>query len=194
MKRMKGIIRGVLLAACCVSLGACATTPKSRTEVEASRAEIREMAGKALERTYTNYPEARQEVEKAAGYGVFSNFGFKLFVMGSSRGAGMVVDAATKRETFMKMFELTPGLGLGAQKFACIFLFDTPEALNSFVNSGWEFGGATTAALQTSTQGGGKRLGAVVAPGVRMYQLSEQGAIVGISLTGARYYKDDQLN
>jgi hypothetical protein len=66
--------------------------------------------------------------------------------------------------------------------------------MDSFVNSGWEFGGSTAAALQTSTEGVGGRLGATVAPGVTMYQLSETGAIVGISITGAKYYKDDELN
>jgi hypothetical protein len=29
---------------------------------------------------------------------------------------------------------------------------------------------------------------------VTMYQLSEQGAIVGISIAAAKYYKNDQLN
>jgi len=30
--------------------------------------------------------------------------------------------------------------------------------------------------------------------GVKMYQLSDTGAIVGVSITGAKYYKDDNLN
>jgi lipid-binding SYLF domain-containing protein len=92
------------------------------------------------------------------------------------------------------MVELQPGFGFGAQKFRIVFIFGTPEAFNHFVTSGREFGANAMAAAKTSTQGGGAQMGATLAPGVLMYQLSDQGAIVGISLTGAKYYKNDQLN
>ena len=194
MKRMRRMFMMSLLAALCLGLYACATLPKTASQIETQRADVREMANKTLETAYQSYPAARSEVQQAAGYAVFSNFGFKFMFMGSSRGAGVVVNNATKRDTFMKMFELSPGYGFGAQKFACVFIFETRAAMESFVNSGWEFGGNTAAALQTSTQGVGGRLGVNVAPGVIMYQLSEGGAIVGISITGAKYYKDDELN
>ncbi len=194
MKKMKRLFTWTLLAIICLGLCACATLPKSAAQIESKRAEILKISNEILEKAYQQYPEAREEVRKAAGYGVFSNFGFKFMFMGSSRGAGVVVDNRTKRDTFMKMFELSPGLGFGAQKFACVFLFDTRSAMDDFVNSGWEFGGNTTAALQSSTQGTGGRLGVDVAPGITMYQLSDEGAIVGVSVTGAKYYKDDELN
>ena len=194
MKRMKRIIMMSLLVALSLGLCACATTPKTGSQIEAQREEVREMANKTLDKVYQSYPAASSEIQRAAGYAVFSNFGFKFMFMGSSNGAGVAVNSATRRETFMKMFELSPGFGFGAQKFACVFLFETREAFDSFVNSGWEFGGNTAVALQTSTQGAGGRLGVNVAPGVMMYQLSEAGAIVGISITGAKYYKNDELN
>ena len=37
-------------------------------------------------------------------------------------------------------------------------------------------------------------MGVSVSPGVTMYQISGTGAIVGVSVTGAKYYKDDALN
>jgi lipid-binding SYLF domain-containing protein len=194
MKNVKNMFRMSLLAALCLGLCACATTPKSATQIQSQREDVREMATKTLDTTYQSYPAARSQIQQAAGYAVFSNFGFKFMFMGSSKGAGVAVNNSTKRETFMKMFELAPGFGFGAQKFAVVFVFETREAMDSFVNSGWEFGGNTAVALQTSTEGVGGRLGASVAPGVTMYQISETGAIVGISITGAKYYKDDELN
>ena len=188
------LITVLLLTIFGAGLCACATTPKTGAEIQSARADVREMADQTLARLYQNYPNAREEIRKAAGYGVFSNFGFKILFMGSSNGEGIVVDNVTKREIFIKMFELSPGFGFGAQKFSCVLLFETQAALDSFVNSGWEFGGNVAAALQTSTQGDGGRLGVNVSPGVRMYQLSDTGAIIGISLTGAKYYKDDELN
>jgi lipid-binding SYLF domain-containing protein len=118
----------------------------------------------------------------------------KFLFLGGAGGQGVAVNNVTKQQTFMKMVELQPGFGFGAQKFRIVFVFGTPQAFNQFVTSGWEFGANAMAAAKTSTQGGGAQMGATVAPGVTMYQLSEQGAIVGISVTGAKYYKNDQLN
>jgi lipid-binding SYLF domain-containing protein len=194
MNTLKKSVSLFLAAVFCMGLCACATTPMTRSEIQTNRAEIKNISAQTMAKIYKNYPEAGEEVRKAVGYAVFSNFGFKFMFMGSARGKGVVFDSATKRETFMNMFELTPGFGFGAQKFACVFLFETRTALDDFIDSGWEFGGNTAAALQTSTQGSGGRLGVSVSPGVRMYQISESGAIVGVSLTGAKYYLDRELN
>ena len=188
----------VVMVALMLGLVSCAsnplTQPTSPSEIQEQRADIRDMAARTLGQLYQQYPEAQARVQKAAGYAAFSDFGIKLLFMGSATGHGMVFNNATRQDTFMKMVELQPGLGFGAQKFKIIFLFDTQDVLNKFVNSGWEFGGSAAAAAQTSTQGGGGALGVVVSPGITMYQLSGEGAIVGISVTGAKYYKNDALN
>jgi len=152
------------------------------------------MARETLSQLYQEYPEAKSKVNRAAGYAIFSDFGYKYMFMGSATGQGIAFSQATKRDTYMKMVELQPGYGFGIQKFKNIFLFDTQDAFDTFVNSGWEFGSTAAAAAQTSTQGGGAGLGVSVSPGVTMYQISETGALVGVSVTGAKYYKDDALN
>jgi len=40
----------------------------------------------------------------------------------------------------MKMVELQPGFGFGAEKLKVLFIFETEQALDQFVHSGWEFG------------------------------------------------------
>jgi len=173
---------------------ACSTTPLSKSQIDEQRTSIREMASQTITQLYQQYPDSPFNVETAVGYAVFSDFGMKFLFLGGAGGQGLAVNNATKQQTFMKMVELQPGFGFGAQKFRIVFVFQTPEALNQFVNSGWEFGANAMAAAKTSTQGAGAQMGATVAPGVVMYQLSEQGAIVGISITGAKYYKNDELN
>ena len=91
--------------------------------------------------------------EGAAGYAVFSNLGVKILVAGSGNGKGIAVDNKSKKETFMKMLELQAGLGMGVKKFRVIFVFDTEKTFNSFVNSGWQFGGQATAAAKNADQG-----------------------------------------
>ena len=183
-----------LLVALGLGLQACSTAPMSQYQVDEQRTSIREMANETLAQLYQQYPGARRQIERAAGYAVFSNFGLKVLFMGSATGEGLAVSHATRRETFMRMVELQPGYGFGVQRFRLVFVFETPQAFDQFVYSGWEFGANAMASAQTSTQQMGNQLGVSVSPGVLMYQLSDQGAIVGVSITGAKYYPDANLN
>ena len=93
----------------------------------------------------------------------------------------------------MKMMELQPGYGLGAEKFWLIFVFETPGAFNTFVNSGWEAGANAMIAAKSNAAGGALAGAITVSDGVYMYQITQKGLMVGVSITGARYYKDKDL-
>src|SRR5262249_13685145 len=180
------------VAAVGLALQACAVSPPASPPDH--RAAIRQMASDTLAQLYQSYPGTQSKVQSAAGYAVFSDVGMKMFYGGAAHGGGIAVNNATKQSTFMKMIELQPGYGFGIENFRNVFLFDTANALSDFVNSGWEFGANAMAAVQSGTQGGGAAGGIVVSPGVTMYQLTQEGAIAGVSITGAKYYKDDTLN
>ena len=79
-------------------------------------------------------------------------------------------------------------------KFRAVFIFETADAFNSFVNSGWEFGANAMADAKTKAEGGALAGAVTVSKGVKMFQLNDEGAIVGVSLTAAKYYKDKELN
>jgi len=175
-------------------LFSCATAPMGKSEKEQKQDEIRDMANNTLSQVYAKYPRAKEGLEKAAGYAVFSDFGMKIMFMGGAKGSGIAVDSATKQETFMKMVELQPGLGVGAEKFRVVFVFEDPEAFRKFVTSGWEAGVNAMAAAKTTSMGAGVAGALTVSDGVIMYQLNEEGFIVGVSITGAKYYRDDELN
>jgi hypothetical protein len=68
-------------------LSGCATSGKSDVD---RRAEIRTMASDTLTRLYAEQPAARAAIKRAAGYGVFSNFGLKILVAGGGNGIGLV--------------------------------------------------------------------------------------------------------
>ena len=165
-----------------------ADTPDQR------RAEMRKMANDTLKRLYKNEPSAKAAIEGAAGYAIFRNFGMKILVAGSGTGRGMAVHNATKKETFMKMLELQAGLGIGVKKFRVVFVFETPEAFDGFVEQGWEFGGQSTAAAKTGSGGTSLQGAASVSPGVWMYQLTDKGVALELTAKGTKYMKDDDLN
>jgi lipid-binding SYLF domain-containing protein len=164
------------------------------TKIEQKQKDIRTMAQDTLNRLYKADPKAKSAVEGAAGYAVFGNLGVKILVAGSGNGKGIAVDNKTKHETFMKMIELQAGLGMGVKKFSVIFVFDNEKAFNSFVNSGWQFGGQATAAAKNGDTGGAMAGAASVSDGVWMYQLTDKGLAVEITAKSTKYYKDDDLN
>jgi lipid-binding SYLF domain-containing protein len=161
---------------------------------EKQQKQIRNIAQDTLQRLYKAEPKAKASVKHASGYAVFSDVGVKILFAGSGDGKGIAVNNRSKQETFMKMFEVQAGLGMGVEKFRVVFVFDNEKAFNSFVNSGWEFGEQATAAAKAGDKGGAMSGAVSVADGVWMYQLTDNGLAVEISATGTKYYKDDDLN
>jgi lipid-binding SYLF domain-containing protein len=164
---------------------------KSKAE---KQAEARKKADATLQRLYKAKPSAQAAVQKAAGYAVFNSGGAKILIAGGGRGKGIAVDKSTQKVTYMKMREIQAGLGMGVKKFSTIFVFETKEALERFINSGWEFGGQSTAAAKTGDGGGSLQGAASVSPGVWMYQLTDKGIALEVTGKGTKYFKDDDLN
>ena len=158
------------------------------------QAEVRKNANETLARLYKARPSAQATIKAAAGYAAFSNFGMKILVAGGGKGEGVAVNNKTKQETFMKMVEVQAGLGFGIKKFRLVWVFETPAAFDSFVNSGWELGAQATAAAQVSGQGAWAAGATSISPGVWLYQLTDNGLALELTAKGTKYYKDDKLN
>lgn len=181
------------------SLSACASLEKKtpaeeKAQIREEKAEIRKMANETLARLYKLQPGAKKAISNAAGYGVFTNFGMKIFFAGSGTGKGLVIDNKTKKETFMKMIELQAGLGLGVKKFKLVWVFENQTDMNQFVNAGWEFGGQATGAAKLGDEGVAYAGAMSVSPGVWLYQLTDEGVALEFTGKGTKYYKDDDLN
>jgi lipid-binding SYLF domain-containing protein len=165
-----------------------------KEEIKQKKADIRKMAKETLSRLYKVQPLAKKAISKSAGYAVFSNFGTKIFIAGGGSGKGVVYDNKTKKETFMKMIEVQAGLGFGVKKFKLVWVFENHTDLDEFINSGWEFGGQTSAAAKLGDQGGAFSGAMSVSPGIWLYQLTDEGLALELTGKGTKYYKDDQLN
>ena len=159
-----------------------------------ARQQIREMEQDALATLYEVAPGARRAIERAAGFGVFSTFGVKLFFAGGTTGKGVVVNQRTQRQTFMKMLQVQGGLGIGVNQNRLIFVFTNEQALRNFVNQGWEFGGQANLSAMAGGQGAQFSGAAAVSPGVYLYQLTNTGLSGTITVSGTKYFKDADLN
>ncbi len=167
---------------------------EKQAKAEKERQEIRKLSQDILGRLYKVQPSAKAAIGKAAGYATFSNFGLKIFVAGTGKGKGLAMDNQTKKATFMKMFEVQAGLGFGAKKFSLVWVFETPETLKTFVDSGWELGGQTSVAAKAGEKGASLQGALAIAPGVWLYQLTDAGLALELTAKGTKYSKDSDLN
>jgi lipid-binding SYLF domain-containing protein len=178
----------ILLAVLAVSAGSAKDTPDQQRE------KSRKMAAATLDDLYKLQPAARAAIQKSAGYAVFNNMGTNLLLLSTARGAGIAVDAKTKKETFMKMISAGAGLGLGVKDYRVIFVFEKSQGLTTFLNSGWDASGQADAAAKVKESGDAFSGAASVAPGVWVYQITKNGLALQLTLQGTKYYKDDDLN
>jgi len=186
MTRSKELIAVSFIMACVINV-----TAKTKEE---KRAELRKNAQATLARLYKARPSAEAAIKRAAGYAVFNSSGVKILIAGGGKGKGIAVDNAKQKVVYMKMREVQAGLGMGVKKFSTIFVFETKNALEKFINSGWEFGGQSTAAAKTGSGGGSYQGAASVSEGVWMYQLTDKGLALELTGKGTKYFKDDDLN
>ncbi|MCX7146668.1 MAG: hypothetical protein NT042_10815 [Sulfuritalea sp.] len=161
---------------------------------EEQRGEIRKMRQQALAHLYKVHPAAKAHIQKAAGYAVFSNVGINLIFLSAAGGSGVAHDNKTGRDVFMKMVSGGVGIGLGVKDFRGVFVFSNPDGLKTFINSGWEASAQADAAAKAGEKGGAAAGAITVAPGVDLYQLTENGLALQATIQGTKYYKNDDLN
>lgn len=173
-----------------VLLNGCAATGNTPSE---QRSTIQKMRQDVLADLYRVKPSARARIQQAPGYAVFSNANVNVIFVSFSGGYGVVRNARTGRDTYMKMGEAGVGLGLGVKDFRAVFVFDTPATMNRFIESGWEFGAHADAAAKARDKGGAVG-GEVVIDGITIYQLTETGLALQATVKGTKYWKDSELN
>lgn len=186
------VIMAVLgLSVMVVSNGCSSAQGKTPAEKKVYIAELR---GNVIDDMVEKYPEIKKKVKKSPGYGVFSNVNVNVIFVSAGNGYGVVVDNASGKKTYMKMALGGVGLGLGVKDFRQLIIFKTREAMDSFVNKGWEFGGHADATAKAGDKGGAVGSAGDVTSGMEIYQVTEAGLALQATVSAAKYWKDDDLN
>ncbi|MDF2633815.1 MAG: hypothetical protein K0R78_689 [Pelosinus sp.] len=166
----------------------------SAASVEEKRQSIRNSANETLNKLYAIHPSARQSVDNAAGYAVFSITDVKIVFLGGGGGKGVAVNNSTKEETFMRTGDVQVGFGLGIKKFDVVLGFQTQEAFMDFINDRWVVGGQATVAATDSVNGGSLEGAVSAGKDTWMYQLTDKGLEASLTIRGIRYFRDKDLN
>lgn len=170
------------------------TGPPTQADIAATREDAQQAASNALAALYAAVPSARAAVDRAAGHAAFSTFGMKLMVAGGTSGKGLAVDHRSGARTYMKMLQVQGGLGFGIDRMHLVFVFETERALADFINQGWEFGGQANVSAVADGQGAMFSGAAAISPGVYLYQITETGLSATLTVSGTRFFVDNDLN
>ena len=143
---------------------------------------------------YKAYPHSKDDIKQAYGYATFSNVGVNVIFFSAEGGSGVTVNNKTNKKTYMKMASGGIGIGLGVKDFRAVFVFDTKEVLESFINNGWEANAQADAAAKSDEKGGSVEGAVTVQKGMRLYKLTKNGLALQATIQGTKYWKDDDLN
>ncbi|HNX80552.1 MAG TPA: hypothetical protein PKL77_00200 [Candidatus Omnitrophota bacterium] len=140
-------------------------------------------------------PEARQEIARAEGYAVFTSLNVNVILASFTGGRGLLHENGLfGKETFMRMAQGGVGFGLGAKDFRAVFIFDDRQVMEKFLHSGWQFGAEADAAVKGGGSGAATSGALAVAPGLRVYQLTETGIALQATVHGTKFWRDSYVN
>jgi lipid-binding SYLF domain-containing protein len=179
------------VAALALSVGACAST--SPSDKASKQTEVRQASQKSLDKFYKAEPTLQSAVANAPGYAVFTTYGLS-FIVGGAGGAGLVHNNKTNADTYMDMAQASAGLQIGAAQTDTLIIFKTPEAMQKFVDNGWDAGGGVIAQAGAEGKSVGPGVGENVIADAKYYTLTPNGLQAGVAAAGTKYWKSTSLN
>lgn len=186
MQRRKFLVIGSALVAAGASVHA-------QGDKGAKQSEVKDKAMQALQDFYKADPKLKDAVAKAPGYAVFTTYGLS-FGLGGAGGKGIAHDSKTSKNTYMSIAQASAGLQLGASDTRYLFVFDTAEALDDFIDKGWDASASAAAGAGAGGSAANVGAGAGNIQGGRMYALTKAGLQVGAAVSGLKAWKDKDLN
>jgi len=194
MKHLKLIISLLLVFTIFSGFWSGKSKQEIREENRKARVERLVTNNETLKMLYKYAPEAKKMILRSYGYATFTNFGVNLVLFSTEGGKGLAHNNKTGINTYMNMASGGVGLGLGVKDFRTIFLFENKKVYNQFVNSGWEANAQADAAAKAGANGGAYNAAITVAPGIRLYKLTQNGLLIQATIQGTKYWRDSDLN
>ena len=165
-----------------------------RDSVAEQRRQVEQLSANTLEKLYAKYPHAQRVIGECYAWATLSNSGVKVLFIGSSHGRGLAYNNQTGEKVYLRMKELSAGLGLGAKEYNLIFLLNTRDAWENFIAGKTRFGASAEASADDGVSGGTVEGAEYVAPGVWVFQMTTKGLALEATLKGTKIYKDKKLN
>lgn len=154
-----------------------------------ARAEIDRVAREALDRLFKVSAVAKSQFDQSAAFAVFDSRKLS-FLITTGFGSGLAVDKVDNQVIYMKMATGGMNVGAGVKYYQVIFFFPDHKTFTEFVTSGWSADTDIAAVGGKESLGAGLRL----ANGVIVHELTDGGLALSATLSGTRYWRDEELN
>ncbi len=188
MKRWTALAVKVLVLAALVTVPILASAAKKDLTPAEKRAKVDRTTNATLVKLLRN-KDARVLYDKSYGYAAFNTTKVSFGLSGGG-GVGEAVVRSTGHKTYMDMALGGAGLSIGVQEYEVIFLFQTKEVFDNFVEKGFEGGaGASVAAGEK-----GEHAAAAFRNGMAVYMFTKKGLVASADITGTRFWKNKDLN
>lgn len=186
------VVSGVLLLTAVPGL-ALAEDPKAGQATDQQLTEMQKeidaISKDAIEQLIASNDNAREQYGRAAGHAVFRATKAGLLLTGAG-GAGVAVNKETDERTYMRMAAGGAGIGAGLQNYRLVMLFETEDALEKFVDGGWD----AAASAQAAAGKAGINKASSFVDGIAIYQTTDKGLMAQADLTGTRFWSSNKLN
>ena len=156
---------------------------------ESKRVKIQETAKAALDAVLHDNAKAKALFDESFGWAVFDNLKIALGISGGG-GNGVATVKESGKKTYMKMGTAGIGIGLGANKYQVVFLFQDERTFSQFVESGWQ--ADATASAVAGHEGAEAKTG--FSNGLAVYQITDKGLMAHADIAGTKYWKNAKLN
>ncbi|HSI33972.1 MAG: YSC84-related protein [Phycisphaerae bacterium] len=174
----KSLIAALVFGLCVAGLGGCQTSPPT----EEGKAELHNAVVQARETLYATDPALQDFLNKAHAYVIFPSVGEGALIIGGGRGRGEVYRGkdliGNAQVTFASI-----GFQVGGQNYIEVIAFETPAALDRFVNNRLEFQAKASAVALKS----GASSDAKYADGVAVFTHTKGGLMAQAALGGQKF-------
>ncbi len=161
----------------------------AQSKADEKRSKINTIAKETLDRLFEDSPHSKKLYKKAYGYAVFNNIKVSLMISGGG-GKGVAVAKKSETRTYMNMATAGLNIGLGAQKYQVVFIFEDKQTFDNFVEKGWEADASANAVFLKK----GANAEATFRNGLAVYQLTDMGLMLQADIAGTKYWKSKKLN
>ena len=176
-----------------LALGACAGGLVGSKEDK--QAYFEGLEKETLTELMKRHPRAEQELAESVGYAVAEKKVVKLPLIGGGGGAGVVVEKASNKRSYLRIPEIQFGAGWGGRAEKIVLIFQDIEKLRDLADGTWRAGVQAEAAAKAGDVGaaGGGGTGDLGKKGFRTYVLTDAGVSVTatIALIRAQPYSID---
>jgi lipid-binding SYLF domain-containing protein len=173
---------------------AAAAEKKDEAAKEHDRQKILAMKDITLADLFKRKPEAKDVIEKAAGYAVFDVTGVFVVLYVGIEGRGVLIDNSNGQATYMTMARAGTGPGIGYEKFRYVIIFKSKKLLDAFKTVGGDIGASGHLVAKGFDMGGSVGAQMSFDPELSVYQITEDGLAAEASWGATAFVPDPFLN